>query len=53
MSAAGKVVLAPWGINLASWVMFLYVKIIQGGTLKRALRGKKIRLTSVKFCATL
>ena len=41
MSAAGKAVLAPWGINLASWFMFLYVKIIQGGTLKRALRGKK------------
>lgn len=53
MSAAGKVVLAPWGINLASWVMFLKVKIIQGGTLKSALREKKIRLTSVKFCATL
>ena len=41
MSAAGKVVLAPWGINLASWVMFLYLKIIQGGTLKSALRKKK------------
>ena len=50
MSAAGKVVLAPWGINLASWVMFLYLKIIQGGTLKSALRKKK---NQINFCEIL
>lgn len=47
--AAGKVVLAPWGISLGSWVMF--VRVSEGGNLSAL--GKESELTLMKFCATL
>lgn len=48
MSAAGKVVLASWGIGILGCVSLC--QKIQGGTLKKSTLGEKIRLTSVKFC---